>query len=128
MCADGQLVGHADYAATAAGGEIELNVVERIQQRFNAEIVYGQAVETDGAVVIPGARVIGGGGGGSDAAHGEGGGFGLLARPAGAWVIRDGDARWKPVIDVSAIVLAGEFLAFSYFVFSRLTRRSKSIG
>ena len=102
-----------------------MSIVERIQQRFSAGIVYSAAVESDGAVVIPGARVIGGGGGGSDATMGEGGGFGLFARPAGAWVIRDGDAVWKPAIDVSTIVLAGEFVAISYFFFSWLIERSR---
>jgi hypothetical protein len=33
------------------------------------------------------------------------GGFGLLGRPAGAWVIREGEATWKPAIDLDRLVL-----------------------
>ena len=30
-------------------------------------------------------------------------GFGLAGRPAGAWVIRDGEVTWKPAIDVTRL-------------------------
>jgi hypothetical protein len=43
----------------------------------------------------------GGGGGGHDAQNqeGEGGGFGLGGRPAGAYVIRNGEVKWQPAVD-----------------------------
>jgi uncharacterized spore protein YtfJ len=64
--------------------------------------------------VIPVARVMGGGGGGET--HGtnpgpqSGLGYGFSARPIGAFVIRDGKARWRPAIDVTPIAL-GALLA-----------------
>ncbi|GMQ86638.1 MAG: hypothetical protein BMS9Abin07_2225 [Acidimicrobiia bacterium] len=103
-----------------------MGIVNQIQDQFSAGIVYGDPVETDGAVVVPAARVFGGGGGGSDPNLGEGGGFGLVAIPSGAWVIRNGQARWKPAIDVNAIVLGGQLVGISYFFFSWLIARARA--
>jgi uncharacterized spore protein YtfJ len=72
--------------------------------------VFGEPYEKDGTTVIPAARVVGGGGGGSgqdDAGQsGDGGGFGVIARPAGAFVIRDGCVQWRPALDPNTVVLA----------------------
>jgi len=74
------------------------------------EKVFGQAVTRGDVTVIPVARVIvgGGGGGGHDESLGQdgaGGGFGLFARPAGAFVLKDGGVRWQPVHDWERIAL-----------------------
>jgi len=76
---------------------------------FSAKLVYGEPVERDGVVVIPAAVVCGGGGGGADdsgAPPREGAGFGVLARPAGAFVLRNGTAEWVPAVDVTRLRLA----------------------
>jgi uncharacterized spore protein YtfJ len=67
--------------------------------------VYGDPIESEGVTIVPAAIVRGGGGGGGDSEDNGGGGFGLHARPAGAWVLRDGDAAWRPAVDVNRIVL-----------------------
>jgi uncharacterized spore protein YtfJ len=71
--------------------------------------VYADPYERDGVVVIPAAAVFGGGGGGGgyDPSGNEGGGtgFGLGARPVGAYVIKEGNVRWEPAVDVTRIVL-----------------------
>ncbi|WP_326954001.1 hypothetical protein [Amycolatopsis sp. NBC_01286] len=76
---------------------------------FSAKLVYGEPVEQDGVVVIPATTVFGGGGGGGGAAETlplrEGAGFGVLARPAGAFVLRDGSAKWVPAVDVTRLGL-----------------------
>jgi uncharacterized spore protein YtfJ len=69
--------------------------------------VYGEAIERDGVTVIPAAMVIGGGGGGGDEAGNGGGGFGLMARPIGAWSIRDGDVSWQPAVDLALLATIG---------------------
>lgn len=94
-----------------------MNILERIQERFSAGVVYGDPVESQGSVIVPAARVMGGGGGGSDKEGDEGGGFGLSARPSGAWVITDGDATWKPAFDLTMIVAGSVLVAVSYFYF-----------
>ena len=53
----------------------------------------------------------GGGGGGGDDKENAGGGFGLSAKPAGAYVIRDGKVSWEPAMDVNRIVLGGQIVA-----------------
>lgn len=70
--------------------------------------VFGEAFERDGVTVIPAAVLRGGvgGGGGQDeqGRRGEGGGFGLAARPAGAYVIKDGVVRWRPAFDLNRAI------------------------
>jgi uncharacterized spore protein YtfJ len=78
--------------------------------------VYGEPFERDGVTVIPAAAVGGGagGGGGEDQEgrqHGGGSGFGLGARPVGAYVIDDAGARWEPATDVTRLVLRAQVLA-----------------
>jgi hypothetical protein len=55
--------------------------------------------------------VLGGGGGGGDTLGNGGSGFGLSARPVGAWVIKDGDATWRPAIDLNRVILVGQIVA-----------------
>ncbi|WP_284745665.1 hypothetical protein [Amycolatopsis sp. RTGN1] len=77
---------------------------------FTAKLVYGDPVERDGTIVIPAAAVFGGGGGGAGDTDAlpvrEGAGFGVLARPAGAFVLRDGAVTWVPALDVTRLGLA----------------------
>jgi hypothetical protein len=86
-------------------------VLSEARDALTARRVYGEPYEKNGLTVIPAATVRGGGGvGGGEGpdGKGEGGGFGLSAHPAGAWVIEDGVARWRPAVDVTRIALVGE--------------------
>jgi uncharacterized spore protein YtfJ len=74
--------------------------------------VFGDPIETEGVTVVPVAKVSGGGGGGGDDTNNGGAGFGLSARPAGVYVIKDGEVTWKPVIDPGRTVLAGLVLLY----------------
>jgi uncharacterized spore protein YtfJ len=67
--------------------------------------VYGDPIESDGVTIVPAAVVGGGGGGGGDAEGNGGSGFGLGARPVGAWVIREGKTTWSPAVDLNRIAL-----------------------
>jgi uncharacterized spore protein YtfJ len=66
--------------------------------------IYGDPVERDGVTVVPAAAILGGTGGGGDAEGDGGAGFGLAGRPVGAWVIRDGEVRWRPALDLTRLV------------------------
>ena len=104
-----------------------MTIVERMQERFSAQIVYGDPIEKDGTVLLPAAWVAGGGGFGSDTregsdSRGEGGGFGLFARPAGSWVVTSEGAHWVPAIDLTAILVVGSFLLVSYLRFRAKAR------
>ena len=78
--------------------------------------VYGEPFERDGVTVIPAALVAAGGGGGGghdkDGQTGEGGGFGLAAYPAGAYVIKNGTVRWVPAVDVNRLLIGLSFVVF----------------
>src|SRR5919201_2632866 len=63
-----------------------------------AERVFASPVERDGVTVIPAAFVLGGGGGGGDAENNGCGGFGIVGRPPGAYVIRGTDVQWRPAV------------------------------
>jgi uncharacterized spore protein YtfJ len=87
-------------------------LLERAREGMDGQRVYGEPHEADGITVIPAASVRGGAGGGSGPAdEGGGGGFGLVAKPAGAWIIKDGEVSWKPAVDPNRIVLGGQIVA-----------------
>ena len=69
--------------------------------------VFGDPVERDGITIIPAANVRGGGGGGGDAQQNGGGGFGLSARPVGAYIVRGTDVTWEPAVDVTRMAIMG---------------------
>jgi uncharacterized spore protein YtfJ len=87
--------------------------------------VFGEPIERDGTTVVPVAVVTGGGGGGGGhddhGSEGEGGGFGMAARPAGVYVIRDGAVEWRPAIDVNRLVVTGAVV----LVLAMLRRRRR---
>ncbi|HEY5184642.1 MAG TPA: spore germination protein GerW family protein [Actinomycetes bacterium] len=97
--------------------------------------VFGEPYEKDGVTVIPAARVAGGGGAGSGqdekGPQGEGGGFGMNATPAGAFVIRGGEVRWRPAVDpnrvftVTAAVVIAVVLTRGW-VLSRLAKAGRT--
>ena len=78
---------------------------------MSARTVFAEPIERDGILIIPAAKVRGGGGGGSDTESNGGGGFGLAAKPAGAYVVRDGQVTWQPAIDVNRLALGGQLVA-----------------
>jgi uncharacterized spore protein YtfJ len=80
-------------------------ILEGARDAMTVGRVYGDPIEQEGVTVIPAAVVGGGGGGGGDDTNNGGAGFGLKARPAGAYVIRGQDVAWVPAVDVSRIVL-----------------------
>lgn len=89
--------------------------IERARDVFSVQRVYGDPIEVDGVIVVPAASVSGGSGGGggleADGRQGSGAGFGVHTRPAGALVIRDGDARWEPATDPERRIVAGTVVA-----------------
>ena len=82
--------------------------------------VFGEPIEHDGVVVVPAAVVGGGGGGGGDSDDNGGGGFGLRARPVGAYVIKDGEVTWKPAVDPARLAIGAALVVLAL---RALTRR-----
>jgi uncharacterized spore protein YtfJ len=76
-----------------------------VRDAIGVRRVFGEPIEQDGVTVIPVARIAGGGGGGGDSEGNGGGGFGLGGRPAGVYVIKDGQVSWRPAIDPIKVAL-----------------------
>jgi uncharacterized spore protein YtfJ len=92
------------------------DVIAQARDVLSVKRVFGEPYEQNGVTIIPAARVGGGAGGGSgeDAegkGKGSGSGFGMGARPVGAFMIRDGELRWRPAVDVTRIILGGQLVA-----------------
>ena len=111
------------------------NLLTKASENLSVRRAFGAAYEKDDMLIIPVAIVGGGGGAGTgrsrprDPAAGPGrppggepagddpapqdservdagGGFGGLVLPAGAYVVKDGQVRWVPAVDVTIVVLA----------------------
>ena len=93
-------------------------VITGAQEALTARRVFGDPIQADGVTLVPAAVVNGGGGGGGGGAEG-GAGFGLSARPAGMFVVRNGDVRWRPAIDVNRVVLGGQLVAITALIVLR---------
>ena len=91
-------------------------VIAQARDAITVKRVFGEPYEKNGVTVIPAARVQGGAGGGGGegpegVSKGSGGGFGINARPVGAFLIRGDEMTWKPTIDLNRIVLGGQIVA-----------------
>lgn len=100
--------------------------------------VYSEPYERNGVTVILASRVQGGGGGGGGTGTGPegeepggrtgsgwGGGFGLNARPVGAFVIKGDDVRFVPAVDVSRIVVGGQVVALAALLTIRVIAKAR---
>jgi uncharacterized spore protein YtfJ len=109
-----------------------MNLTETIsnaRDSITAKRVYGEPYERNGVTVIPAATVMGGGGGGEGdqggGRTGSGGGFGLRARPVGAYVVRGERVRWQSAVDLNRVILGCQLLGLAAILLThrRLTRR-----
>ena len=99
-----------------------MNALEAVSQAkdvINVRRVNGEPYQENGLTIIPAANVTGGGGGGGDTAGNGGAGFGVRAKPAGAWVIKDGEATWRPAFDLNRTILVGQIIAIVALLVTR---------
>lgn len=104
-------------------------ILDRTAKAMTATTVFGPPHTQDGITVIPAATVRGGAGGGGGTKadeNGEGGGFGLYARPAGALTVTGNEVAWKVPFDLNKVILGGQIIAVAYFLFAWLTERAKT--
>ena len=79
---------------------------------------------------VPAAAVRGGGGGGEgedpkSGGSGGGSGFGVSARPVGAYQIRDGEVTWVPAADTTRVIILGEVFALVVVLVIRSVLRKR---
>jgi uncharacterized spore protein YtfJ len=98
-------------------------LINRARDAISVSKVYGEPYEEDGVTVIPAAAVRGGGGGGGDTEGNGGTGFGLMASPVGAYVIKEGEVSWEPAVDPNRQILGWQLVSvFALFVAWRVKR------
>lgn len=122
--------------------------LDALKDTMTVSRVFGEAYVADGVTVIPVVSVRGGGGGGggegvtnglpatvsgttgsgangsSATGSGLGVGYGVVARPVGVYVIKDGSVTWQPSVDVMKVILGGQILAFfALLTIRRLLKR-----
>jgi uncharacterized spore protein YtfJ len=81
---------------------------------INVKRVFGDPIESNGVTLLPAAKVGGGGGGGGDDTNNGGAGFGLSAKPVGAYVIKGDDVKWVPAFDVNRLIGLGLLVALAF--------------
>lgn len=89
-------------------------VIAEARDSLTAGRVYGEPYEADGITLIPAAAVRGGGGGGEGddggSGSGSGAGFGMIARPVGAYQIKDGEVSWIPAADTTRVIILSQLV------------------
>lgn len=109
-----------------------MEVVAQARDAMTVNRVFGEPFEKNGVTVIPAASVRGGAGGGSGegpegTGKGGGTGFGLSARPAGAYVVREGQVTWQPALDLTRVVIGAQVVAVvALLVIRSIAKASKS--
>ena len=105
-------------------------LVNTARESITVRRVYGDPVEQDGVKVIPVASVAGGFGGGNGkdpvGQEGEGGGFGMSGRPAGVFVLRDGQVSWRPAVDVNRLAGTVGLVVAAYLLMRPRMARSRT--
>ena len=102
-----------------------VEVFKSSQENINASRVFGEPFHVDGAVILPVAVVGGGGGVGSRPDRQGGMGLGFGAKPAGVYVIKNGEATWRPALNLNLIIAGGQLIALAgiFAIRAWLTRR-----
>jgi uncharacterized spore protein YtfJ len=105
--------------------------IEGAKDAITVRRVFGEPYEKNGVTVIPAARVQGGAGGGADEApdgrgSGGGSGFGVNAKPLGAFVVKGDDVTWRPAVDVNRVILGSQVVAILALLVARSIVRSRA--
>jgi uncharacterized spore protein YtfJ len=99
-----------------------LSVIDKAREAMSVKRVFGDPYEKNGVTIIPAARVQGAGGGGSGEQNGEqgrGSGFGLNAKPAGAFVFNGEKVSWQPAVDATKIVIGMQLVVVAALLLVR---------
>lgn len=92
-------------------------LTDAVKDTVSVRRVFGEPYTSGDVMIIPVAKVMGGfgeGSGGGEAdvqeafGEGSGSGFGVRAKPAGVYRVRDGDVEWRPALDVNRLALGGQ--------------------
>jgi uncharacterized spore protein YtfJ len=105
-------------------------LMEGARDSLSVSRVFGEAYENNGVTLIPVASVRGGGGGGEsdpgdEVPGGTGGGFGMSARPVGAYQIKGDEVTWIPAADTTRVIILSQVVAIVGLLVLRSIFRSR---
>ncbi len=106
-----------------------MDVIEQAKDVMTVRRVFGDPYEKNGVTMIPAARVQGGAGSGrgeDGESQGRGGGFGMNAKPAGAFVINGEKVSWQPAIDATKIVIGMQLVVVAALLLVRAVVKSRA--
>jgi uncharacterized spore protein YtfJ len=103
-------------------------LMQQARDALTVKRVFGEPYERNGVTLIPAASIHGGAGGGrgergapdnAASESGSGGGFGLVAKPAGVYVVNGDSVRWQPAVDLNRIILGGQVVGVVFLLVLR---------
>ncbi len=105
-------------------------ILTQARDTLTVRRVFGEPITQNGVTIVPAAAVRGGGGGGEgdpgkESPGGSGGGFGMTARPVGAYRIRGDEVDWVPAADTTRVILLAEVLGIVALLVVRSVLRSR---
>ena len=110
-----------------------LDKLGAVKDAMTVSRVFGESYQVDGVTIVPVASVRSGGGGGGGEGTAAGGdgtgtgaglGFGVIVRPVGVYIVKDGEVSWQPAMDVMRVILGGQLLALAaIFALRHLLKR-----
>jgi uncharacterized spore protein YtfJ len=106
-------------------------LLQKAQGHLHVERAFGAPIERDGCTVVPVAMVAGGGGGGGGGENdpsggGMGAGWGGVSYPLGAYVVKGGDVRFVPALDITRLAI-GVLALFKLGLKLRFTRKAAAL-
>jgi uncharacterized spore protein YtfJ len=111
-----------------------LDKLGAVKDTMTVSRVFGESYQVDRVTIVPVATVRGGGGGGGGEGTAPGGegtgtgaglGFGVIVRPLGVYIVKDGELSWQPAIDVLRMVVGGQLLALAAILALRRRRKRR---
>ena len=108
-------------------------ILAKARDTIHVQRVFGEPYEKNGVTLIPAVAVRGGGGAGEgeddQQGGGKGGGFGVSARPVGAYQIKGDEVTWIPAADTTRVVIIGQFVVIvGLFVLRSIVRARRKKG
>lgn len=105
-------------------------ILNRARDTMTVGRVFGEPYEQNGVTIIPAAFVRGGGGAGEaepteGQQAGSGGGFGMTARPVGAYKIQGEEVTWIPAADTTRVIIFSEVVLLAAILLLRTILRMR---
>jgi uncharacterized spore protein YtfJ len=107
-------------------------ILDSARESLTVRRIYGDPFEKDGLTIIPAASVQGGAGGGSGreekGQEGEGGGFAMVGRPVGVYIIKGDHITWRPAVDPNRLFAIVGMVVIAYVLSRPRVLRARAMS